>query len=37
VTVVCKLAGTPGENVRADGFAETVKSGPVTTIVRLVL
>jgi hypothetical protein len=37
VTVVCKALATPGEKVRARGFAETVKSGPVTTIVRLVL
>jgi hypothetical protein len=37
VTLVCKLPETPGEKVRARGFAETVKSGPVTTIVRLVL
>ena len=37
VTMVCKLPAIPGEKVRASGFADTVKSGPVTIIVRLVL
>jgi hypothetical protein len=34
VTVVSKDPGMPGENVRIDGLAEIVKSGPVTVTVR---